>query len=58
MIEKDHDIQLLHEDLTALEKWEETWQMSFNPTKCTVIRIVPRCRKNLKDPVHVPWPHT
>ena len=39
VIENDHDRQLLQKDLTALEKWEETWQMSFNPTKCTVIRI-------------------
>jgi hypothetical protein len=23
----------------SLEKWEEEWQMSFHPQKCTVIRI-------------------
>ena len=39
VIENDHDRQLLQKDLTSLEKWEETWKMSFNPTKCTVIRI-------------------
>ena len=39
VIENDHDRQLLQKDLTALEKWEEIWQMIFNPTKCTVIRI-------------------
>ena len=33
VIEKDNDRQLLWEDLTVLEKWEETWQISFNPTK-------------------------
>jgi hypothetical protein len=30
---------LLQKDLSALEKWEEEWQMSFHPQKCTVIRI-------------------
>lgn len=33
------DHKLLQEDLTALETWENTWQMAFNPTKCTVIRV-------------------
>ena len=45
VIENDHDKPLLQNDLTELEKWKETWQTSFNPTKCTVIRIAPRCRK-------------
>ena len=27
------------QDLAALEEWERIWQMSFNPSKCTVIRI-------------------
>jgi hypothetical protein len=26
------DSQLLQEDLTALENWENGWQMSFNPS--------------------------
>jgi hypothetical protein len=30
---------LLQKDLSALEKWEEEWQMSFHPQKCTVVRI-------------------
>ena len=30
---------LLQEDLSALEDWERAWQMSFNPSKCTIIRI-------------------
>ena len=29
------DSQLLQEDLTALENWENRWQMSFNPSKCS-----------------------
>ena len=57
VIENDHDRQLLQKDLTSLEKWEETWQMSFNPTKCTVIRIAPRCRKII-DTTYSPHGHT
>jgi hypothetical protein len=33
------DSKLLQQDLTALETWEKTWQMSFNPSKCVVMRI-------------------
>jgi hypothetical protein len=33
------DSDLLQKDLSALEKWEEEWQMSFLPQKCTIIRI-------------------
>jgi hypothetical protein len=39
------DSQLLQEDLTALENWENRWQMSFNPSKCTVIRVAPNKSK-------------
>ncbi len=31
----------LQQDLAALEKWEETWQMNFDPSKCTAIHITP-----------------
>ena len=34
-----NDTALLQQDLKALERWEETWQMTFHPGKCTVIRI-------------------
>ena len=66
VIQKDHDRQRLREDLTALEKWEETWQMSFNPTKCTVIRITPHCLEILETQYtlhghtwrqQIPWSH-
>ena len=38
-VNSQNDSDLLQNDLSALEKWEEEWQMSFHPQKCTVIRI-------------------
>ena len=50
VIENDNDRELLQRDLSALELWEETWQMRFNPTKCVVLRISnkksPTCKTN------------
>jgi hypothetical protein len=35
----------LQADLGRLEEWERTWDMSFNPSKCVVLRITgPRTR--------------
>ena len=39
VVNKASDCKLLQQDLTALEQWEATWQMSFNPSKCTVVRV-------------------
>ena len=42
----------LHEEeatVTALETWEETWQMSFNPPKCIVLHIAPMNKKILQS---------
>jgi len=41
-IQDDSDRARLQEDLSALEQWEHEWQMSFNPSKCTVIQAVPK----------------
>ena len=41
------DNALLQEDLSALEEWERIWQMSFNPSKCSVIRITTGRRKKV-----------
>ena len=44
---------LLQEDLSALERWEENWQMKFHPDKCTVIRISPNKKQILKTNYHI-----
>ena len=38
-VNKASDCQLLQQDLIVLEQWEADWQISFNPSKCTVIRV-------------------
>ena len=43
-IKNQRNADLLLQDLKALEDWEKTWQMSFHPSKCTVIRIPSRER--------------
>ena len=47
------DQALLQEDLSALERWEETWQMKFHPDKCTVIRISTNKKQILKTNYHI-----
>jgi hypothetical protein len=34
-VNSQNDSDLLQKDLSALEKWEEEWQMSFHPQKCS-----------------------
>ena len=46
-VTNNQDAEKLQEDLTKLEKWEQTWQMKFHPDKCQVLTIT---RK--KDPIH------
>ena len=38
-IRSQADAAALQKDLTSLERWETKWQMAFNPTKCSVLRI-------------------
>ena len=33
------DSAILQEDLNRLQQWEQDWMMSFNPSKCEVLRI-------------------
>ena len=39
LVNSQQDADYLQKGLTALEKWEREWQMSFHPEKCTVIRM-------------------
>ena len=33
------EANILQEDLCRLEKWEEAWDMNFNPSKCQVLHV-------------------
>ena len=41
------DCKLLQEDLDNLIKWEQQWQMQFNPDKCEVLTITKK-----RNPLH------
>ena len=49
-IRSSQDSISLQEDLDRLQQWEKEWQMSFNPTKCVVLRIT---RK--RDPINATY---
>ena len=42
-----YDPELLQQDPQRLGDWENTCQMSFNPSKCNTIRISPSKRKSV-----------
>ena len=41
-ITSSQDIILLQKDLDALQQWEHTWMMEFNPSKCQVVQVTNR----------------
>lgn len=45
IMDNDADRQLLQRDLSALECWEEAWQMSLNSTKSVLLRISSKKKK-------------
>ena len=45
VVSNQRDSNDLQKDLHALELWEDSWQMRFNPSKCCVIRVAPSKRK-------------
>ena len=47
-VQTSQDSALLHEDLSTLERKEETWQIKFHPEKCTFIRISTNRRHIIK----------
>ena len=41
-IRNESDRQALQEDLVALEKWAEKWDMRFNAKKCYIMHVSPK----------------
>lgn len=49
-VNNTQDSQTLQHDLDLLQKWEATWEMDFNPSKCQVLHI-----SRSKHPVKCPY---
>jgi len=45
------DCEIIQQDLKTLEEWEQRWQMSFKPDKCSVIRFTNK--KNIIESSYV-----
>ena len=56
-VTSSQDQALLQQDLSAQERWEETWQIKFHPDNCTVIRISTNKKQILKTHYHI-YGHT
>ena len=42
------DSKVLQSDLDTLQRWEQTWDMEFNPSQCQVISVS-RSKKPVKS---------
>lgn len=46
-VRNKNDTSILQDDLDTLQKWERTWDMEFNPSKCQVLHI-----SRARQPIH------
>ena len=57
-VEGDGDALRLQQDLDALARWEDLWQMEFHPGKCYVLRVSKKQRSNVREHDYVLHGHT
>ncbi len=46
-VKSSHDSDALQADINRVVEWSHTWQMAFNPSKCTVLKIT-----HTRSPTH------
>ena len=48
-VTEEKDMDILQEDLKALETWQDTWKMSFNSSKCSIMVISNKKKPPTRD---------